>query len=412
MGAAHEQAQKRAWWEERAALQRFVCDLVAAELAVLRPSGVALPPRPWPATLHLVRDLGIDSLELLQLATALSQALHLHEAALDDYLLARPTVGEWVYVAQASLQHFDARLSFRTSGSTGTPKVCTHALADLEQEAAELATLFPGTCRILSAVPAHHIYGFLFSILLPRALGFAQDVQDRRTSAPNMLARELHAGDLVIGHPEFWCAFGAGATREPAGAVGITSTAPCPDDVAEGVLQVGLQRLVQVYGSSETAGVGWRDRAELPYRLFGFWQREAGEQRVLMRMCAGGEQARHGLQDALLWEDERHFRPGGRLDRAVQVGGINVFPARVRDQLLQHPDVLDAAVRLMRPDEGARLKAFIVPREAGSDLVALRARLEAWSAGRMTAAERPRAFTFGAQVPTGPMGKAADWMIG
>jgi long-chain acyl-CoA synthetase len=33
----------------------------------------------------------------------------------------------------------------------------------------------------------------------------------------------------------------------------------------------------------------------------------------------------------------------------VQVGGVNVFPERVRQVLLEHPLVVDAAVRLMRP---------------------------------------------------------------
>lgn len=412
MGSTYGPAPLHAWWEDERLLQRYIGDLVAAELAQLRPGAVPLAPRPWPATLDLVQDLGVDSLELLQLATALSQALYLHEAGIDDYLLARPQLGQWVAVARAGLRVFDARLSFRTSGSTGQPKPCSHALIDLEQEVDALAALFPGTRRILSAVPSHHMYGFLFSILLPRALGVDDAVQDVRTRTPASLAREAVPGDLIVGHPEFWRAFAAAAPRPAVQAIGVTSTAPCPDEVAQAVLDAGLQRLVQVYGSSETAGIGWRAAAHAPYRLFDFWQRDAADPQALLRTNTRGERSEHRLQDAMLWEDACHFRPNGRIDQAVQVGGVNVFPDQVRRRLLQHPEVLDAVVRPMRPDEGNRLKAFIVPREASVNAEGLRARVETWADSQLSAPERPRAYTFGTRLPLGAMGKAADWMIG
>lgn len=45
-----------AWWDDEAGMQRFVADLVAGELAAMRLTGPALPPRPWPADLHIGRD--------------------------------------------------------------------------------------------------------------------------------------------------------------------------------------------------------------------------------------------------------------------------------------------------------------------------------------------------------------------
>lgn len=143
----------------------------------------------------------------------------------------------------------------------------------------------------------------------------------------------------------------------------------------------------------------------------GFYLDACSDQQALSRTAANGEQTLHAAQDALQWEDERHFCPSGRLDQAVQVGGLNVFPTHVQRQSLEHLEVRDAAVRLMRPDEGNRLKAFIVLRDATFDAHALQTQLEAWSASLLAAAERPRAFTFGARLPTGPTGKPADWMI-
>jgi acyl-coenzyme A synthetase/AMP-(fatty) acid ligase len=100
----------------------------------------------------------------------------------------------------------------------------------------------------------------------------------------------------------------------------------------------------------------------------------------------------------------------GRRDDAVQVGGMNVFPARVAHVLMLHPHVREAAVRLMRPDEGQRLKAFVVA-QPGTDVDALRAALPAWAAERLATPERPAAWTFGPRLPRQASGKCADWII-
>jgi 4-coumarate--CoA ligase (photoactive yellow protein activation family) len=401
-----------AWWQDEEVLRRFISDLVVAEVALLRPTGASLPQRPWSDDKHIVEDLGVDSLELLAVASALAEAMHLQESGIEDYLLARPTMADWIAVAHAGLQRFSERLTFRTSGSTGTPKPCTHPAAVLMQEARELAALFPARRRILSAVPSHHIYGFIFTILLPRVLGLSGvPVIDLRGSSPAALARELRDGDLVIGHPEFWRAAVRLLPSMPAGVMGVTSTAPCPDDVSVALVHAGMETLVQIYGSSETAGVGWRVRATDPYRLLSHWARIDGRQDALERRYADGRREMFACRDALVWEDARSFLPAGRIDDAVQVGGINVFPAKVRLALIQHPDVLDASVRLMRAEEGNRLKAFIVPRNPDADHVALHTRLDDWTRTHLATPERPKAFTFGTRLPTSAAGKHADWTL-
>ena len=78
---------------------------------------------------------------------------------------------------------------------------------------------------------------------------------------------------------------------------------------------------------------------------------------------------------------------------------------------MAHEDVADARVRLMQPHEGARLKAFIVPKRAQADIAALRAALERWVEERLIAPARPRAFDFGSGLPVAASGKPADWPI-
>jgi 4-coumarate--CoA ligase (photoactive yellow protein activation family) len=339
-----------------------------------------------------------------------ADALHLRGGDVDGRLLARARLADWLEAAGSNLAAESASLSFRTSGSAGSPKRCTHLLATLWQETRELARLLPGRRRILSAVPSHHIYGFLFTVLLPRQEGIAE-VVDLRSASPAYALAQARAGDLIVAHPGWWEAL---LRLEPAfggDIAGVSSGAPCPDALAEGLAAGGL-RLLQVYGSSETAGVGWRFRAGVPFTLLPWWRRAEGEA-ALARVMPDGALQRCPLQDRLDWRDAQHFLPAGRIDQAVQVGGVNVFPAYVAEVLAMHPRVGEAAVRLMRADEGRRLKAFIVPRapldEAGA--TAVREELAAWVAARLMPAECPAAFTFGARLPRQASGKPGDWII-
>ncbi len=398
------------WWAAPGVLHRFVADLVADEVAHLRPGGAALPPLPWPADLTLDGDgLGLDSLEMLAVASALNETLHLHESGIEDLLLARRTVGDWVTLAAEGLEHFSARLTFRTSGSSGPPKPCTHELAHLQQEVGYLGTLLDGRHRVLTAVPAHHIYGFLFTVLLPDRLSCGPAL-DLRSATPQALPQRLQAGDLLVSHPAHWALVARHASALPAGVHGVTSTAPCPDELAQALAGAGLDRLLQVYGSSETAGIGWREAPGSSYRLMPHWQRDPTEASALVRVAPDGSRWPHAMQDRVEWLIGEQFRVAGRLDAAVQVGGINVFPERARQALLAHPSVHEAAVRLMAAHEGQRLKAFIVP-EPGADPAALRDDMARWLSGRLSTPEQPKAFTFGAALPINQGGKACDWPI-
>ena len=75
--------------------------------------------------------------------------------------------------------------------------------------------------------------------------------------------------------------------------------------------------------------------------------------------------------------------------------------------LKTHPAVDACRVRLMRPEEGKRLKAFVVLKAGhGVDCAA---QLRAFLAERLSSHEMPRAFAFGAQLPVNAMGKDSDW---
>lgn len=52
-----------------------------------------------------------------------------------------------------------------------------------------------------------------------------------------------------------------------------------------------------------------------------------------------------------------------------------------------------------------------MPAPAATDLVQLTIELHAWAEQVLALAERPKALSFGAQLPRGAAGKQCDWLI-
>jgi long-chain acyl-CoA synthetase len=100
---------------------------------------------------------------------------------------------------------------------------------------------------------------------------------------------------------------------------------------------------------------------------------------------------------------------GARHDAAVQVGGVNVFPSLVADVSRRHPMIEDVSVRLMRPDEGNRLKAYVVARPDVTDTNAFISELRAWIDREVPTHERPKALRVGGGLPVSATGKPSDW---
>ncbi len=297
------------------------------------------------------------------------------------------------------------RVVFQTSGSTGEPKALPQPYALLAQESAALARLFAGRRRVVLLVPAQHIYGFLFGLMLPRALCVpALDLAPLPTAA---FSRALTPGDLVVAFPLFWKKAAEAGLAFPEDVCAATSTGPCPAGVIRDLRRQGLARMTEIYGSSETGGVGFRHDPDAPYGLHGFWRRAGGG--LIRLLPGGGESAAFEPPDHLDWPAPDRFRPAARRDAAVQVAGVNVFPGRVAEALGKHPAVAACAVRLMRPEEGDRLKAFVVLKPGVEPSAELTSGLTAWLAERFRPPERPRSITYGPALPQTTLGKPADW---
>lgn len=343
-------------------------------------------------------DLGLDSLDRLELVRRMTCAFGLDATGIEDYLLIRRRLGDWIDLIRVHFEKVgpEAVIAFPTSGSTGTPRHANHRRNLLESEVATLRQI-PGLARaegrrVLALVPPHHIYGFLWTVLLPLRSGW--EVVDLSRSGPGALFRRAAPGDVVIATPFLWDMIAGTGQTLAADVLGVSSGAPATGHTWAAARRAGLSRLIEIYGATETGGIGWRDAEHAAFALLGDLERRNG---ALWRLGTPLE-----VQDRLDWTAERAFRVLGRRDRVIQVAGVNVNLETLRQRLLDATGADDAAVRLA--DD--RLKAFIVVPRRREALArnAVHALLD-----RLPAPERPVEISFGPTLPRSRMGKISAW---
>ncbi|MDR2573697.1 MAG: AMP-binding protein [Desulfovibrio sp.] len=406
---------------ERGDIAQIVRDMAQAHarqffLRADCPNLSALPPEHRQATATSALEFFNLDVELL---ASLEQAKTLEQRA------------DIIYGALRQKSSFS--ITFRTSGSTGRPNACSFSAGELAEEARSLAGFFAGIKRVVAVAPVHHVYGFAFALILPKFLGIPALHLHPLTTAD--FFRTLCAGDMLLAFPLFWASIlkmsQNGITIPiPDDLRGVTSGAPCAPGIIAGLLGTGaggrrpfLSEMTEIYGATEFGAVGIRRDRLKSYALLPHWRRARVETETAgddimpvewgIRRLSGKPLP---MPDILDWKDERGFIPVKRKDKAVQVSSINVFPARIADMMRAHPQVCDCAVRLMCPEEGDRLKAFVVP--AKSDCIGdeqaerhFRQTLKTWLAERLVPAAIPKSIVFGKALPRTLSGKTANWRI-
>ncbi len=236
-----------------------------------------------------------------------------------------------------------------TSGSTGEPQAHHKSLAQLVDEAQLLTQHFELTgCRVLAAVPSHHIYGLLFGVLVPLCAGGAMSRSSPLLPADLLASAEHdHADVLVAVPPHLRSLSQADAwTRNPFRRV-FCSGGPLALEVASALASRGMV-VTQVLGSTETGGVAYRESFADP------WQPLPGvsvsaDARGAMLVTSPWFSADITEPVPTATQDRIALVPGGfqhlgRLDAVVKVGGRRVDLGELETTLRTLPGVRDARV--------------------------------------------------------------------
>lgn len=344
---------------------------VAALAAWQRGHAVALPPNAAPETVRALRRRG-------------GVVALLHDTDTPDEFDLRP----WLRGAElssgagpevlAAIAGERVIATVYTSGSTGAHQACPKTAAQLLGEAATLARCFGVTRerRVVATVPPHHLYGLLFSVLMPLAAG-ASFVRETPLHAETVAATaRRHAADLLVSVPIHLRSLTVlGDGELPAFAGVFSSGAALPSETAAALGGLGLA-VTEIYGASETGGIAWR--RHVPGALEGTWaplpgvEVEADESgRLLLRspFLPPDAAVPFACEDVIETLPDGRFKLLGRRDGVLKIGGKRVALAEVEQRLLAQPWLADAAVAASAAPgpRGQEIVAAVVGREQVAD---------------------------------------------
>lgn len=321
-------------------------------------------------------------------------------------------------------------LVVHTSGSTGAAQAIPKKLSQLCSEVATLEQLFGHYAQgaaVVATVTHQHIYGLLFKVLWP--LCAARAVHAHSVDFPERLAALLAQGPCVLAAspahlkrlPEHLDWAGARAQLR---AVFSSGGPLAPDSaLAAGQLLGSVPR--EIYGSSETGGVAWRQRAQErldddSWQAFpGVEWRLADDGALAVRSAHLADDGWLGLADRARQTAAGRFQLLGRSDRIVKIEEKRISLSAIEAALLATPLVAEASVLLCDAPAGERQKvaAFIVCSAAGQALLgadgklALNRQLQLALAGQVEAVAVPRRWRYLERMPINAQGKTTQALL-
>ncbi len=312
-----------------------------------------------------------------------------------------------------------------TSGSTGQAQAIPKKLAQMANEVATLDALFGagiGMADIVATVSHQHIYGLLFKVLWPISSGRAVHAQS--AFFPEDLQRMVPQRPWVLlSSPAHLKRLPEQATRPDTRHLRaiFSSGGPLLAPSAQQVAQLCGHRPLEIYGSSETGGIAWRQPEADPAQRREHWQAMPG---IALRVDEDGQlevrsphlpdQQWFAMADRAQLEADG-FVLRGRTDRIVKLEEKRISLTRIEELLAASPLVADARVLV---HEGKRTRqyiaAFVVPSQPGRDLLrgqgklALNAALRSALAGAIEGIALPRLWRYLEAMPVNPQGKVTQ----
>jgi len=342
---------------------------------------------------NLKDNYNLDSLDLLNITMEINIFFNIHKLGIEDKLLVKPTLENWSEIAIKSLQKNGGYLTFSTSGTTGTPKLVTHTLGSIFNEAKEISLIVGNFNKILTLVPLHHIYGFLYSVVLP----YIKEKTSVFISSLKML--DLEDNLLIVATPEQWKTYKDLIILSKKKIKGISSTGPLDSNLFAELIKNNIQ-LYEFFGSTETLGLGFRTLPEEKFRFFSYLTVKNE------RIFNIAKEEYLETMDNLRIENNR-FEFMARKDNAVSIGGTNVFPDYVRLELLKNDLVIDCSVRSYNTEFGLFLKALIVPKSFDESITN---KIKEYIS-KNDSTKYIKNIKFAEKIPINEVGKPSDWEI-
>lgn len=297
-----------------------------------------------------------------------------------------------------------------TGGTTGQPQTWTKTVRNLLFEALHLAETFQITSRdiILATVPPHHIYGLLYAVLVPLVSG--AQVVARTPAFPNEIIEALQQSQasMLVSIPAHYRALKNHTLSNHHLRIAFSSAGPLAleDDLA--FHEMTGVAITEIYGSTETGGIAYRQRAkgQTGLKPFDCVQWKIEDERLGVKSdYLSSELTRDAdgyfkTADRVTMDHHQSFHLLGRTDGIIKVAGKRVDLASVQQTLKQLPDVRDAYV-FARAVKKGRENEILALVEGNAQAEKLHGQLQA----KLEPYARPRHIIVVPKIPVSKVGK-------
>jgi acyl-coenzyme A synthetase/AMP-(fatty) acid ligase len=353
----------------------FICILIAAWQAK---KTVWLPPDALPATCDsLASRVDVYIGEFPASYSPLTAELLLLQELTEysDYALTVPGSAEIVVF---------------TSGSTGEaqaiPKRVTQLLEEVGVLQALFGNIFAESIEIISTVSHQHIYGLLFKVFLPLycarpihavSIHFPEELVSLSSKRPVvLLASPAHLKRFAESEVLRKSAITISAIFSSGGAL--------PGDVSRQMALLANTVPIEIYGSSETGGIAWRQRNDTSDES---WQpfpnvswRIVDEENVIEVLSSHLYEASwFRMADQVKPAGDNRFLLQGRTDRIVKIEEKRVSLDAIERGLSKSSLVSSARAILVDMEDKTgrqRIAAFVVLSHKGREILASNGKLE------------------------------------
>jgi acyl-coenzyme A synthetase/AMP-(fatty) acid ligase len=292
---------------------------------------VILPPNLHGTSLQKIREMHIVCAELSD--GFLTDITSDTESNADEYALQLDATANAV--------------TLYTSGSTGQPKAVRKTIGNLFSEAMTLKySLALTKGPLLASVPAYHLYGLTFSILLPWVMGVPMadecplhtDEVSEAIAASNariLITVPVHLRALLVEKLTF------------SDLTVISSAGRLDEEIANQWHAHYGRDIIEIYGSSETGIIARRQQSSCmlwkPFSGVNIAQNDDGLLRVASSFIHQDEGPVFQTQDLVTMSDDG-FQLHGRSDSIVKIAGRRISLLIIEQALMQCNGVVDAAV--------------------------------------------------------------------
>ena len=264
------------------------------------------------------------------------------------------------------------RIFLFTSGSTGKPKAVPQRMKEFEEDNAFIISKWGQEFterKLITTVSQHHIYGFLFGISLPFTLGCP--FRRNRVEFPEEFEKLTDVSYILIATPAFLKRTVEVEDKLAMKNVWIfTSGGAVSPELAVQTEKVFGFCPLEVYGSTETSGIAYRQQNKdqlvwTPFDNAKIWLGDDGCIRIISPYIKNPE----GFATADLAEifEDGRFILKGRSDSIVKIEEKRISMTEVEGRLMESELVEDVKVVAMSNDVRQYLAAALVLNAKGRE---------------------------------------------